>query len=102
MAKIRLIAFLIGILIVGTVGTFVSYYARGYKFNPKTLSFLPNGILVIKSEPDGASVLINGELKTATNATISLSPGVYDVEVKKDGYFSWYKRLAIEIGRAHV
>jgi hypothetical protein len=96
MAKIRLIAFLIGILIVGSVGTFVSYYARGYRFNPKILKFQPNGILVIKSEPDGASVLINSELKTATNATISLSPGAYDVEVKKDGYFSWYKRLTID------
>lgn len=57
---------------------------------------MPNGILVIKSEPDGASVYINGELKTATNVTYSLPPGSYDVEVKKDGYFSWYKRLTID------
>lgn len=96
MARIRLVAFIIGILIVGSVGTFVSYYARGYRFNLKTMKFQPNGILVIKSEPDGASVFINSELKTATNATISLSPGIYDVEVRHDGYFSWYKRLTID------
>ncbi len=96
MAKIRLLVFIIGILIVGSIGAFASYYARGYKFDLKTLKFQPNGILVIKSEPDGASVYVNGSLKTATNATISLSPGVYDVEVKKDGFFSWYKRLTIE------
>ena len=96
MAKIRLILFIVTILIVGSVGLFVSYYARGYRLNLKTFKFLPNGILVIKSEPDGASVYINGDLKTATNATISLSPGVYDVEVKKDGYFNWYKRLTID------
>jgi hypothetical protein len=96
MAKLRLLMFAIGILIVGVVGTFVSYYARGYRFDFKALKFQPNGILVIKSEPDGASVYINGDLKTATNATISLSPGVYDVEVQKDGYFNWYKRLTID------
>lgn len=96
MAKIRLLIFVIGILIVGSVGIFISFYARGYRFDLKTLKFQPNGILVIKSEPDGASVYIDGNLKTATNATISLSPGVYDVEVKKDGYFNWYKRLTIE------
>jgi hypothetical protein len=96
MARIRLLVFIVGILIVGSVGVFASYYARGYKFDFKTLKFQPNGILVIKSEPDGASVYIDGNLKTATNATISLSPGVYDVEVKKDGYFSWYKRLTID------
>lgn len=95
MAKIRLIAFIFGLIIVGLFSTFFAYYARGYKFNLNTLKFQPNGILVIKSEPDGASVFINGDLKTATNATISLSPGVYDVEVKKEGYFSWYKRLTI-------
>lgn len=86
---------MITLIVVGFVGTFASYYARGYKLDLKTLKFQPNGILVIKSEPDGASVYINGDLKTATNATISLSPGVYDVSVKKDGYFSWYKRLTI-------
>jgi hypothetical protein len=102
MAKVRLVIFLATLFIVGIVGIFVSYYARGYRLNIPLLTskgiikFQPNGILVIKSEPDGASVYIDRELKTATNATISLSPGTYDVEVRKDGYFSWYKRLTIE------
>jgi len=82
--------------VVGGVGFFASYYARGYKLDFETLKFQPNGILVLKSEPDGASVYINGELKTATNASISLPPGTYDVEVRRDGFFSWYKRLVIE------
>ncbi len=101
MAKIRILAFLSTLIIVAVFGVFASYYARGYRLNLKTLlagklQFEPNGILVIKSEPDGASVYINNELKTATNATLSLSPGTYDVEVKKDGFFSWYKRLVVE------
>jgi hypothetical protein len=96
MTKIRILFFVITLIVVGSVGLFASYYARGYRLNLKTLKFQPNGILVLKSEPDGASVYINGELKTATNASISLSPGTYDVEVTKDGYFNWYKRLTIE------
>lgn len=102
MTKIRIFFFVLTIIVVGLVGIFASYYARGYRLNVKALTekgvfeFQPNGILVIKSEPDGASVYINSELKTATNASLSLSPGTYDVEVKKDGYFSWYKRLTIE------
>ena len=87
---------------VGVVGLFVSYYARGYRLDFSSLTskgiikFQPNGILVIKSDPDGASVYIDGILKTATNATISISPGTYDVEVRREGYFTWYKRLTIE------
>ena len=96
MTKVRVIFFLITLIVVGSVGLFASYYARGYRLNLKTFKFQPNGILVLKSEPDGASVYINGELRTATNASISLSPGTYDVEVRRDGYFSWGKRLVIE------
>jgi hypothetical protein len=96
MAKTRLLIFLISIVIVVSVSLFVSYYARGFVFDYKTFKFLPNGLLVIKSEPDSASVIIDGTLKTATNATLALPPGVYDVEVKKDGYFNWYKRLTID------
>jgi hypothetical protein len=84
------------LVIVTIVGLFFSFYARGYRFDIKNLKFQPNGIFVIKSDPDGASVYIDSELKTATNATISLPPGTYDVEIRKDGYFTWYKRLVIE------
>jgi hypothetical protein len=60
------------------------------------LRFSPNGLLVAKSEPTGAQILINGDLKTATDATVSLSPGTYDVLVRKDGYIPWEKRLQID------
>lgn len=102
MTKVRVLVFISTLLIVGIAGIFVSFYARGYRLSFKTLfsegkiQFEPNGILVIKSEPDSASVFINGDLKAATNTTLSLPPGVYDVEVKKDGYFTWKQRLTIE------
>ena len=96
MTKIRVVFFTITLIVVAILGVFAFYYARGYKFDIDTLKFQPNGILVLKSEPDGASVYINGELKTATNANFAIAPGTYDVEVKKDGYFTWYKRLTVE------
>ena len=96
MTKIRIIIFLITILVVSFLGTFVSLYARGYRLNTTTLKFSPNGLLVIKSVPDGAQIFINGELKTATNATIALGPATYDVGVRKEGFRQWEKRLEIQ------
>jgi len=93
--KVRIIIFIITFLIVGLIGYFVSLYARGYRFNSKTFKFSPNGLLVVKSDPSGAQVFINGELKNATDTTISLSPGTYDVEFKKEGFITWDKRLEI-------
>lgn len=84
------------IAVVGIVGYFVSLIARGYQFNLQSFKFNPNGIIVIKSDPDGASIYINGDLKGATNSNLKLSPGSYDLEVKKDGFISWSKRLSIK------
>jgi hypothetical protein len=101
MAKIRVFVFLSTILVVGLVSLFVSYYARGYRLDWDALlqgsvQFEPNGILAIKSEPNGASIFINGDLETATDANLSLPPGSYDVEVRREGYFTWSKKLIIE------
>jgi hypothetical protein len=98
MAKLRLLIMLLTFLVVGTVGTFAFYYAKGYRFDPETIKFSPNGLLVLKSYPDGAHIIIDGDLKTATNATIPLAPASYDVVVKKEGYREWSKRLTIVAG----
>jgi len=94
--KIRLLLLLITFVIVGAIGTLVFSYARGYRLNPGSLTLSPNGLLVIKSVPDGAQIFINGELKNATNSTMTLSPGTYDVSVRKEGYHEWQKRLTVE------
>ena len=96
MARVRVILTLITILIVGTFAGLIGLYARGYRFNPNKLKFNPNGIFVVKSAPDGAQIFLNGEFETATNATIPLPPGTYDVSIKKEGFWEWDKRLVIE------
>lgn len=96
MGKVRLKLFLLTLLVVATLGSAVFLYARGYRFSPNTKRLAANGLFVAKSNPDGAQLYLNGELETATNATINLEPGTYDVEVKKDGYHTWNKRLLIE------
>lgn len=96
MTKLRILVFLLTLVVVGSIGTFLAFYARGYRLDLKTFKFAPNGILVVRSDPEAAQIFVDGELKTATNATISLSPGTYDVEVKKDGYSTWKKTLVVE------
>lgn len=70
--------------------------AKGYKVDLSQKTFQPTGLLVATSIPDGAQIYVNDELKSATNTTLSLSPGEYRVEIKKDGYYSWKKTLQIK------
>lgn len=70
--------------------------ASGYRPDVNSGSFLPQGLLVATSLPDGAQLWVNGKLKSATDATIYLSPDTYDVEIKMDGFFTWKKSLTIK------
>ncbi len=93
---IRVLALMTTFIVVGVVGYFVSLVARGYQFDLNTLTFFENGILVAKSDPDGASIYIDGNLKGATNTNIRLSPGEYNLEIKKNGHLTWQKYLNIK------
>lgn len=86
-------------LVIGT--TIAILYGSGYRIDLGNLSSSKSiikgtGLLVATSTPDGAQVKINGHLTTATNNTINLAPGTYDVEIVKDGYFPWKKKIKIE------
>ncbi|MBU0998171.1 PEGA domain-containing protein [Patescibacteria group bacterium] len=96
MTKIRLIFLFLTIIIVGSIGTFASFYAKGYRFNITKFKFEPNGILVVKSDPTGSEIYVNGDLETTSDANISLTPGTYDVTLKKEGFINWNKRLVVE------
>lgn len=83
-------------LIAATI--LVVLYGKGYRltFNENEPLLAQKGILVVSSTPNGAEVLINGHLTTATDNTINLSPGTYDIKIQKDGYFPWKKSLKIQ------
>lgn len=96
MTTLRVFVLFSTMFVVGVIGYFVALVARGYQFDTVTYKFLANGILVAKSDPDGASIFIDGSLKGATNTNLKLAPKQYDVEIKKDGYVTWKKKLTIK------
>lgn len=92
-----LLVSIVGVLFV-IGGTYLTIrWAKGYR--PSLLGKGPRmtgtGLLVASSTPKGAQVFLNGKLTTATDDTMNLPPGLYDVEVQKEGYSPWKKKLAI-------
>jgi hypothetical protein len=80
------------------VTAIVVLLGRGYSFNLNGNGPILSGtgLLVATSAPDGAQVLINGHLTTATDNTINLAPGDYDIKIFKEGYFPWQKKITIK------
>jgi hypothetical protein len=93
-SKRFLITFLTAIAIFA--GTLIAIqFAKGYR--PGQDGVLQGtGLLAANSFPNGAQVYLDGKLTTATDNTLNLQPGTYDVQIKKDGYVPWEKSLKIE------
>lgn len=83
-------------LVLATI--LVVLYGKGYRFGigAGKIEFNGTGLLVAKSIPDGAQVFVDGKLKTATDNTINIAPGEYEVKIKKEGYFEWNKKVKIQ------
>ncbi|MFA6143064.1 MAG: PEGA domain-containing protein [Candidatus Omnitrophota bacterium] len=73
-------------------------YSLGYKIDYKAFKIYKTGIIYINSQPSGASVLVNGKLyKDPTPAQIEeLKPGIYKIEVKREGFYAWEGELVVE------
>ncbi len=81
-------------MVLGAVVAIV--FARGYQIDFTKKGLAATGILVATSDPDGAEVFINNKLTTATNSTLNLQPGIYNLKIVKDGYSPWEKSLTIK------
>lgn len=90
--------FFFGALLVSipTLAFLVIRLAQGYRPDFTTLTLRPSGLLVATSNPNGAQLFIDGKLITATNTTLNLPPGEYEVEIRKDGFSSWKKTLPVK------
>jgi len=71
-------------------------YARGYRPDLTNKTISSTGILAISSNPKAAKIYINNELKGVTDTNISLAPGSYKVEIKKDAYTTWTKQVILK------
>lgn len=80
----------IGILVA------VIAYARGYRFDVGKRLVRATGIISATSTPKAAKIYINGELKGVTDTNITLPPDNYLVEIKKEGYTSWSKKINLK------
>jgi hypothetical protein len=95
MAK-KLLLTLASLILIG-LGTYIAIkFAQGYRPNFKNGTVQGTGLLVANSTPTGAQVFLNGKLTTATDDTLNLPPGSYQVDIKKDGFTTWTKTLQLQ------
>src|SRR3989339_841992 len=93
----RFIITVVTLLVIGLAAGVAILLAKGYTFSPKEKRIVGTGIITVSSQPDAASVYIDGHLTTATNATISsLTPKNYSVKIIKEGFIPWEKQISVK------
>jgi len=87
------IIFLVGFLAI--IG-FVIAYARGYRLDLEKKVVTSTGILAISSYPKAAKIYINNEFKGVTDQNLILPPGNYQIDIKKEGYTNYSKKIDLK------
>ncbi len=94
LTKFALRLILITVFIALLVG--IIAYARGYRYDTKSNLVTPTGIIAVSAFPRTAKVYVNGVLKGVTDLTVTLPPGEYHIDVRKEGFTSWSKDLTVK------
>jgi len=98
--KTRYSLLALGFLFFLVAAPLIVLYVRGISFDFKTSTFVKTGILAVNSDPSSAAVYLDGELKRQNSGDVKFIPaGEYQVEIKKDGYWPWSKRLTVQAGQ---
>ncbi|MDD5432423.1 MAG: PEGA domain-containing protein [Candidatus Omnitrophica bacterium] len=99
--RIRAVLFYVSVFIFVAGLPLILSFALGYKFNTKTLKFTKTGLIVIKTQPSGASIYFDNRLlNEKTPATIQeLLPGNYNVRLSLEKYYDWFGEINVDAGK---
>lgn len=95
----RFIITIATLVVIGVAAGVAILFAKGYTISTKEKRIVGTGIITVTSEPDSASVFVDGHLTTATNATISSLPAkTYSIKLTKEGFIPWEKQVSVKEG----
>jgi hypothetical protein len=94
------IMLLVGYFLIATAiligATLLLYLARGFRV--KDGEVVQNGLLFVSSAPAPANVYIDGVLKARTNTRFGLEEGDYMMQIERNGYRQWQRKIDVQGG----
>ena len=97
MVYLKKTAIMLAVLsLILSVAALIILFARGYYFDVKDRQLGSKGILVANSAPNNAQIYVNDKFMSLTSDNLYLSPGVYQISIRKEGYSNWNKQFTIK------
>jgi hypothetical protein len=84
------------VLVFALAAPLTIFYATGYSYDWENKRLLKTGAFYFRTVPKKTDILIDGVKKGTAPALIErLLPGEYEIEISKQGYRPWKKKLEI-------
>lgn len=98
--RTRYLLLLLGFAVFLIAAPLIVLYVRGITYDFTSKSFVQTGIFSVRTEPENVDIFLNNKLKRQSSGDINfVTPGQYQVTLKKDGYQTWSKLLDLEAGQ---
>jgi len=101
--KIRKKLFWLMVFLFVVAGTYFVIYSFGYRLDTKNWEITQTGGLNVKTSPKVTEIILDSEKINKKAGLFSneiflqgLIPGSHNLEVSKEGYFTWNKNITIE------
>lgn len=85
------------VFIASILGTILVLYALGYRYDLKNKKIVLVSVVYLNSQPQGADVYLEGKHLGKTKLIFpKITPGLYNLSLKKDGFYDWSANINIE------
>jgi len=101
--RLKFIAFwAVAIITFSSFAVLLLMEANGYKFNTKSLKIQKTGLILVEADPEPVVLHFAGKTKILImqERLTKLLPGFYEVEITKDNYQTWNKKVHLDAGQA--
>jgi len=98
---VRRIIFWTFVVVFLVIAPMLVLYTAGYRYNFSSGSVTRTGVLSITTNPRSVDIYLDGEYTQAKTPEVlkRIMPDGYSLELRKDGYHSWYGDVEIESGQ---
>ena len=91
---LRIIAYTLTLTLSAITTVLLLYIALGYRFHSGHV--VRSGLLLVDNQPEAGAIYVNGQEKdNSTPGRFVLAVGNYDLGLKRSGYRTWEKSVAI-------
>jgi len=99
----NIISFIFATLFFVVCAVTIVVYASGYKIDFKNRSFEATSLIEVESSDSNDQIYVDGKsVGSGKQIVRDLNPGTHQVEVKKEGYFSFSKKVDLKGGEAKI